>query len=360
MSHPQNMRILVTRLSHIGDCILTLPMVREIKKEFPASFIAWGVERPANQLLELHPDIDQIIQIPKGWMGRPSNWLALYRQLRQFQFDVAIDPQGITKSALLAWLSGARQRIGIRGRWGRELSPFLNNDLVATQTTHLVDRSLELVQRLGVTHGEADFGLPACGEASEAMDQFLVQSKLFSRFAIINPGASWPSKRWETTRFAEVARDLWERYQIPSLITWAGEQERQMAEIIHRDAPESASIAPPTSLREFAALAQRAEFFMGCDTGPLHIAAAMGCRCVGLYGTTLPEESGAYGKQHVAIQKWHQAGSCKERRSAPNLAMQAIQVADVMAGVDTLLSKNPPSRMEKISSLQPIGLPQFQ
>lgn len=338
MSQPGKLRILVTRLSHIGDCILTLPMVRAIKREYPDSYVAWAVERPANQLLELHPDIDQIIQVPKGWLSRPSNWFSLSRQLRRFQFDVAIDPQGITKSALLGWLSGAGQRIGIRGKWGRELSPLLNNELVVTRKTHLVDRSLELLQSLGVTDLTVDFGLPVCPQARESMERFRRDADLPDRFVILNPGASWPSKRWENPRFAEVAKDLWDQHQVRSLITWAGDQEQQMAVEINQLAPDSTLLAPQTSLREFAALARRAEFFIGCDTGPLHIAVAMGCPCVGLYGTTLPQESGAYGSQHLAIQKWHQAGSCTERRSAPNRAMQDIQVADVTAAISAWLA----------------------
>lgn len=337
MFTPTNPRILICRLSHIGDCILTLPMVREIKREYPSAFIGWAVEAPSHQLLELHPEIDQLIMVPKGWIKQPSQWARLSGKLRAFNFDVSIDPQGITKSAMLGWISGAKQRIGIQGKWGRELSSRLNNDLVLTQTSHLVDRSLELTQRLGTSRGDVDFGLPVCGAAEITVQKFLDQLLPSDHFAVINPGASWASKRWELDRFAGVANYIWDRYQIPSIVTWAGDEELAMAEKIHQLAPAATRIAPQTSLREFAALAHKAKFFIGCDTGPMHIASAMGCRCVGLYGPTRPEESGAYGKHHFAVQKWYQAGSSRQRRTAENVAMRDIQVADVIPAIDSLL-----------------------
>ena len=120
MSNTRFPRILITRLSHIGDCVLTLPMLCAIRRKVPKAFIAWAVEPPSQQLLNLHPDIDKIIPVPKGWMSKPKCWPELFRSLRQPNFDFAIDPQGITKSAALARISRAKTRVGIRGRWGRE------------------------------------------------------------------------------------------------------------------------------------------------------------------------------------------------------------------------------------------------
>ena len=141
-------RILITRLSHIGDCVLTLPMLTAIRKKYPGAFIAWAVEAPSDQLLEIHPDLDEVILVPKSWVRKPKHWFELRKKLGSYRFEIAIDPQGISKSAMLGWISGAQQRIGIRGRWGRELSPFLNNRLVETKSPHIVDRSVELLSEL--------------------------------------------------------------------------------------------------------------------------------------------------------------------------------------------------------------------
>ena len=124
--------ILITRLSHIGDCVLTLPMLDRVKQIYPTSKIVWAVESPTQQLLSLVPEIDHIIKVPKSWMSNWRHWRSLRKQLLSHKIDIAIDPQGITKSSALAWISGAPKRVGLQGRWGRELSTWLNNQLVDT------------------------------------------------------------------------------------------------------------------------------------------------------------------------------------------------------------------------------------
>lgn len=339
-------RILITRLSHIGDCILTLPLLNEIRRKYPNAFIAWAVESPSHKLLGLHSGIDEIIMVPKGWAGKPKCWGPLRKNLRKHNFDVAIDPQGITKSAALGWLSGAKKRIGIRGKWGRELSPWLNNKLVETQSTHLVDRSLELLAELDIRDTQSrkvEFALPLCEEATISLEMSIPAQSLVELvgryFCVINPGGSWASKRWEMDRYGAVASYLKRHRGMKSLIVWAGEEEHQMATHIHNFDPEASVIAPKTDLRELAVVCQKAAFFLGGDTGPLHLASAMGTPCVGLYGTTRPEDSGAYGPQHIAIQKWYQSGSCRKRRNAENDAMRDILASDVFAACDQMLKQ---------------------
>lgn len=323
-------------------------MLNAIRRKYPNAFIGWAVESPTHKLLDLHSGIDEMILVPKGWIKKPSCWGNLRSQLRQHQFDIAIDPQGITKSAALGWISGAKKRIGIRGRWGRELSPWLNNNLVETKASHLVDRSLELITNLApdvsATPNESEeqpvrFGLAACEQSSVSLDLSLEQSKLGDYFALINPGGSWASKRWEIERFGAVASFLKRQKGIKSLIVWAGDQELEMAKTIHQFDPDASVIAPKTDLRDLAVLCDRAAFFIGSDTGPMHLATAMGTPCIGLYGPTRPEDSGAYGPQNIAIQKWYQSGSCRKRRNADNDAMRDILAADVFEACDQMIKQ---------------------
>jgi lipopolysaccharide heptosyltransferase I len=326
-------RILICRLSHIGDCILTLPMLTSLRRARPDAWIAWATERPCDQLLSRHPQLDELITIPKGWMKRPSSILAMRRKLREYSFDITIDPQSIAKSAMLAWVSGASLRLGFSGVHGREGSPWFNNRLVQTQSTHLVDRSLELLTALEIQPGEAQFELPLRESTDCYVEQFLTQRGLEdARFLVINPGASWPSKRWENSRFAEVARQLYEKTGLPSVVTWAGDMELAWATAICTDSGGAAMLAPKTDLPQLASLLKRAEIFVGCDTGPLHLAAAAGTVCVGLYGPTRPQDSGAYGQRHFAIQNEYQGGSSRQRRRGSNRAMKLItadQVVDI-------------------------------
>ena len=339
MSKHKSPKILITRLSHIGDCVLTLPMLCAIRKKIPGAFIAWAVESPSQQLLNLHPDIDEIIQVPKRWVSKPKKWPELFRRLRRPQFDIAIDPQGITKSSGLARISGAKTRIGIRGRWGRELSPYLNNCLVSTATTHLVDRSIELLSILGIKNCKIEYRLPVCSKSQNKIQQFLNRHSLRGSFVVINPGASWESKRWVLGRFATVASHLHKCYGVKSIVTWAGNEERAMADRLVSLNSQALVMAEQTSLTDLAALCQQARFFVGCDTGPLHIAAAMGTPCVGLYGTTRPIDSGAYGSAHISVQKWYQTGSCRQRRNASNDAMRDIMASDVNEACDRMIAR---------------------
>ncbi len=334
MSSP---RILITRLSHIGDCILTLPLVNAIRNQYPNAFIAWAVESPTQQLLQNNPAIDQIIQIPKSWISKPGAWIPLRKELRGGNFDIAIDPQGLTKSALLGWLSGAQRRIGIKGRWGRELSPWLNNSLVETSADHVVDRSLELLIEMDIENPAVEFKLNADAAADQTVTRWIKSHNLES-FVVINPGASWASKRWENDRFGTVARHLFNQHGLPTVITWAGDLEKTMAQEIWRLNTDGSVCAMPTTLNELSSLIAKARFFIGCDTGPMHIATAVGTPCVGLYGTTRAQDSGAYGPANVAVQKWYQSGSCKKRRRANNDAMRDIMTSDVNAACDQMIA----------------------
>jgi len=306
--------------------------------------ISWAIESPTQKLLAGHPSVDEFIVIPKAWMKKPANWFELRRKFKQRKFDIAIDPQGITKSAMLGWISGARTRIGIKGQWGRELSPWLNNQLVETEQTHLVDRSLELLSVLkdfGTPAKTPRYDFPLPKEAIEFCRAFAARENL-ARFAVINPGASWASKRWNNERFGSVGSWLFRHKGLRSVLTWAGSEEETMAKEIAAFDPDAFVIAPSTDLPQLAAMLSLADMFVGCDTGPLHIAAAVGTPCVGLYGTTRPQDSGAWPyaapTPHVAVQKWHQSGSCRKRRSAANDAMMDILAADVFTACENCLA----------------------
>lgn len=332
-------RVLIARLSHIGDCIHAFPLAHALRERFPAAHLAWVVERPAEQLVRLHPAVDETIVLPKRWYRSPTETLRAARAVGQRRFDVSIDPQSLTKTALLAKWSGASQRIGFAQGQGRELAPWLNNVRVPARAAHVVDRYLELLRPLGIERPQVDFTIRRDAAAVRAMRQFVLGAHLSGGFAVINPGAGWPSRLWPTQRFGIVARHLGEVRGVPSVAVWAGEAEREMAgEIVARSAGH-AILAPATNLVELAALLSMARIFVGADTGPLHLAAAMGAPCVSLHGATLAAVSGAYGDEHLLLQERYQGRASRKRRGAGNEAMQAIEVEAVCAACDELLSR---------------------
>jgi ADP-heptose:LPS heptosyltransferase len=336
-------RILISRLSAIGDCVLTTPLLCALRDRFPNSHIAWVTERGPASLLEGHDALDELIVVPKRWMKSPSGVRRLRSKLRASRFDLAIDPQGLTKNSLLSWLSGTRRRIGFDKPRGRELSRWLNSELVTPTKEHLVDAQLELLKPLGIEHPQVRFDLPVIAEVESKVDKMLRGAHLGCEFIAINCGAGWDSRLWSMYRYGRVARCLGERHQVPSLVLWSGERERASAEEIVSCSGGRAVVAPPTTLPELASICRRARVFVGSDTGHLHIAAAGGTPCVGLHGTTRPQASGAYGPQHIHIQKRFHDGTSRERRRASNDAMLEIDVDTVVAACETLLAREPNS-----------------
>jgi ADP-heptose:LPS heptosyltransferase len=289
--------------------------------------------------LEGHAALDRVIVVKKGWMRSPAEVARLRSKLRSLHFDVTLDPQSLTKSALAAWLSGAPRRIGFARPDGRELAPLLNNQTIVPASTHVVDRYLELTRPLGVEPAPAKFDIPIRPDARRFAAAFLSELHLAGGHAAINPGAGWDSKLWPAERYGAVARFLGEKRRLPSLVVWSGDRERQWAQTIVQQSGGHAVMAPSTTLPQLAATVAGAQLFVGSDTGPLHLAAAMGVRCVGLYGPTRPEVCGPYGPGHQTVQAFYQDGNSRQRRGADNRAMRAITVEMVCEACDTVLAR---------------------
>ncbi len=343
MPHESPATILITRLSHIGDCILTLPLAIAIREQMPAARIAWVVEPPADELLGGHAAIDHLVIAERGWRKSWSKYRRLRGRLRELRPSVSLDPQGLTKSAILAWASGAPRRIGPARPHAGELAPWLNREHVAIRQVHLVDRTLALLEPLQLRRGLVRFELPRHAESEGAMHAILRERHLLDGYYVINPGASWPSKRWPPSSFAVVAKELGQRYQLPALVTWAGRQEQELAvEIVERSGGH-AILAPPTNLRELLAVLRQARYYLGSDTGPMHMAAAVQTPCVALFGPTRPEASGPYGEGHICLQAYYQAGSRRARRKGSDAAMRAIEVDSVVRACEDLICSSEPA-----------------
>jgi lipopolysaccharide heptosyltransferase I len=337
-------RILIVRTSAIGDVVHGLPVLNALRDALPRAYIAWVVEGAAGQLLRDHKALDELVVIRRKWLKSPPAVLDLRRRLRALKFDVAIDLQGLTKSAVAARLSGAPRRIGFDGRDGRELSRWLNNDLVTPTQTHVIDRNLQLLAPLGITNPVVRFDLHDTPADARTAHEIVAARRLSDRFAVINPGAGWPSKLWPAERFGAVARFLGNRHALPSLVVWAGDVERAAAEQIVAASAGFATMAPPTSLRELAAVTRGAALFVSSDTGPLHMAVAVGTPCVGLFGPMPAERNGPYGPRHVSVQKVCMTGTSRQRRTAGPESMEAIAIDDVCEACGRILEREAPAR----------------
>ncbi len=334
----QSPRILIVRLSAIGDVIHGVPVLCALREALPDAFLGWVVEGRAGDLLEDHPALDALVRVPRGWLKSPREIWRLRRRLHELRFDTAIDLQCLTKSAIAAWLSGARRRIGKGGSDGRELSRWFHNELVACGGSHVIEHYLDLLGPLGITSPAVRFDLTERADDARMADEFLRASGLTTgRFAIVNPGAGWPSKIWPAERYGELARRLAKAHGVASVAAWGVPSELPLAERIVATSGGHARLASPTSMTELAALCRRAAIFVGSDTGPMHLAVAVGVPTISLHGPSRADWCGAYGPENIRLQVRYEEGSALERRKADDSAMRAIDVALVADACDRLL-----------------------
>ncbi|TWT51218.1 Lipopolysaccharide heptosyltransferase 1 [Rubripirellula amarantea] len=329
-------RVLISRMSAIGDCILTLPVACAIRDAFPHAYIGWVVEKKAAPMVRGHQALNAVIELDRGWFTSAKGIRTARAALRSHCFEFSIDCQGLTKSALAGRLSGAKTRVGFKGRHGGEISSLLNNTKISPVFKHVTDRSLELLIPLGVHSPKVKWKLPLSATSRHWATRWR-RTINTSKLAVLNPGATWESKMWEADRFAATARYLRDQYGYHSIAVWGTDEERRMAEKMVALSDDSMSLAPDTDLHHLGALIESADLFISGDTGPLHMAVAVGTATIGLYGSTRPGDSGPYGQ--IAIQKEYQRGSRKQRRKADNSAMRKITVDHVCQKIDEIESR---------------------
>lgn len=332
-------RILIVRLSAVGDTILNLPIACALRRHLPDAEIGWVVGRGASGLLEGHPCVDQVFILGSGATRSPRSFLSFVRGLRDWRPDVVIDAQGLTKSSILGWLSGARQRIGLAKSEfeGRELSAWINNTIVKPHTTHVIDRGLELLRPLGIDTSEIEYRLPRSPKLREQVAAQAAELGWQSPGAIINVGAGWESKIWPNERYAAIARHLADNWNLRSCIAWGGPKEKAAAEEVVAMSEGAAILAPSTKLPELAEWIRHARLFIGSDTGPMHLACALGIPTIGLIGPMPVERVGPRGPAQVAIQRLTLPESQRHRRKIECGPMLSIEVAGVARACDSLL-----------------------
>ncbi len=269
-------QVIVLRLSALGDVIHTIPAVMSLEQ---AADITWVVEAPYRELVEI---VAGVKTLPVRMKKEPRAAIRAIRNLRDV--DVSVDFQGLIKSAALGWLSRARIRYGFDRDAIREKAALLfSNCKVHVDTSkHVVDQNLALANAVAAATAPEpnwrDYPTPVPG---------------YENAIVLLPGAGKPNKLWPVERFRELAKRIGPK----ALAVW-GPGERELAEAI------GARVAPPTTLRELAWILQKAELVIGADTGPLHLADALGTKVIGLYAPTNPRRNGPYGQLQHCIDRF--------------------------------------------------------
>ncbi len=330
--------IVIVKLSAIGDVLHGVPAAVALKRAFPNACIGWAVEGRAADVLAGHPAIDHLFRLPRGWLKSPSAVLALRRQLRAFAPDVAIDMQGLLKSGIATWLSAAPMRIGFARPISRERAWLTYTNRVKPVATHVVDRNCDLLVPLGVRESRPQFEMPHWPGSRTRVQAWLEDLRFSQPPVVINPGAGWTSKLWPAERFAAVARGLADRHGLRSLVVWGGSGERAAAEQIVGASAGAAVLAPDTSLQDLGELFRHSRMLISSDTGPLHLAAAVGTPCVGLFGPVPASRNGPYGGQHVCVEPPDGVRPVWDDRKTDTRSMAAIEVDRVVAAAEKLLA----------------------
>ena len=297
------MNVLLLRLSALGDVIHTFPAVEEMRAALPAARIAWVVERPYAEMVAAVAPVDEVVSVAtRRWRKSPSStetWGelgALRRTLRREGGGVAVDFQGLAKSAILGWIAGSTARFSLDRQSIREPAALLfSNRRVGIEAgLHVVDINRALARRVVTDLG----GTPVAGNAPD-LQRFAADPSgelagiVDDETVVFLPGAGKPAKQWNINSFRALATTITRDLRRRVLVAW-GPGEEDLARGVVKEG--EGTMAPPTNLRQLAFLLSRARLVVGGDTGPLHLAAALGTDVVGLYGPTDPRRNGPYGQ----------------------------------------------------------------
>jgi heptosyltransferase-1 len=338
---------LIVRLGALGDIVHALPLAAALRAARPDARIDWLVDRRHRAILEFVGGLSRVVAVDtRQWRGA-TGVPAVVRALRQAAYDVAIDAQGLIKSAALARLAGARRVIGFDRAHLREPLARLAYDVVAAPVgPHVIDKALALARSAGVAAEAPRF--PIRPPVSDVVDRVRRQLGAggAAPFALLNPGAAWPNKRWPADRFGRLARAIRERHGWPSIVAW-GPGEEALARAVVDAAGGAAAAAPPTTLGELLALLAGAGVVVSGDTGPLHLAAALARPVVGLYGPTDPARNGPWAAGDVTVSRTAICRCRHQRRcQADRWCLEEVTVEEVAAAVDRRLQAGAKEHLE--------------
>jgi lipopolysaccharide heptosyltransferase I len=322
-SQRSGLRILIIKPSSLGDVVHALPAVNLIRRRFPDARISWLIRDSLVSLLKNCPLIDERIKFRRHAYAR---FPALLWRLRRARFDVVIDLQGLFRSGLMTAATGAARRIGLKD--AREGAHWFYNEIVPVERAHAVDRYLLAAKHLGCQTAPVEFplGIPP-HESTE-------------RLIAVSPSARWKTKLWGDDKFAELVR------QLPSkrVVVTGSVADRLRCDFIAQD---RRNVAGGTDLFELAELYSRCSVVITNDSGPMHIAAAVGTPVIAIFGPTDPTLTGPYGKQHVVLRSGIPCSPCMKDHCThmPRMeCMQKVTVEQVLQAAQPFIEQEKPTR----------------
>jgi len=334
-------RILIVRLGAIGDVVNALVFAAAIKERAPGAHVGWAVHELARPLVEGNPVIDRVHLWRRE--GGARGFLKLVREVRAEGYELAVDLQRITKSALLARLSGARRVLGFDRARAKELSWLWTRERIAPGDpgAHMVAQYLEVARHLGCAVERPRHPLPAEAGAATWAEELV--GELGAQPLVLGIGASKPANRWPPERWGALGAASRRELGLPVCLVGAP-QEAEAARRALRSAGDGAGVRDlvgRTSLLQLAALEASARLFVGCDSGPMHLAAALGTPVVALFGPADPRRTGPFGDGHRVVRVPPPCAPCNLKRcdQPRHACMEDISVEHVLEAVRRTLAR---------------------
>jgi 3-deoxy-D-manno-octulosonic-acid transferase/heptosyltransferase-1 len=347
-------KILIVKLSAIGDVIHTLPALNALRRHWPDAHITWLVEEAAADLVLGHPALDRVLVCRrKSWQGElrsirsflkvAAEISRFIRRLRDTDYDLILDFQALLKSAVWIALARGRRKIG----FGRGLEHMEHSYLFLTERipavsmeVHALERGLMLLRAIGIPSQQVDYRIHVSAAARHKVDRLLADGGIRSDspYVAVNPMAKWKTKGWEAEKFTALADRLIETYRLQVVFTGSGEDHQSIESMIDRMAHGNRAFnsAGKTSLTELAAVFERARLVISTDTGPMHLAAALERPVVALFGPTAPWRTGPFGQIHRIVRTAAGCSPCFKRDCPEPRCMTHISVENVLEAVASM------------------------
>ena len=343
-------RILLIKLSALGDVIQTLPTLEAFRAAYPEAEIAWLVEEAAAPLLSRHPALDSVlISRRQTWLraartrrGLGAAWQEgrhLVQALRKQPFDAVLDLQGLLKSALWTKLARSPRKVGFMGT--RELSYLALTDRLPPYDPdeHAVRRYLRLAEHLGAVAAPIRFRLALPLAAGQNLAPLWTAGN--GPLMVMHPGTRWPSKHWPPQLWAQLADALRQARRARIVFTGSAADRPLIAQIQAQMHGEAVDLSGRTDLPALARLLFQADAAVTTDTGPMHLAAAVGTPVAAVFGPTAPWRTGPYGRQHRVVRTGVACSPCRERNCPKPVCLTELPVEMVLTAALALLDQDP-------------------
>jgi heptosyltransferase-1 len=344
--------ILIVKLSAIGDVIHTLPALNAVRNYCPEANITWLVEEDAASLVIGHRALNRVIVSKrKRWLKalRSLSLLSTIKEvhgfikvLRDTRYDMILDFQALLKSGILIALARGQRKIGFgKGLEHMEHSYiFLNERIPAVDMEiHALTRGMMLLNAIGIPTNEVEYKLPVSNDDWEKVDELIKRHGLIGVKILIaiNPVAKWESKLWPKERFARLADMIIDKYDARIVFTGGPEDRPTIQDVMSAMKRRALNLAGQTTLKMLAALYEKTALVISTDTGPMHLAAAMGTPVVAIFGPTAPWRTGPYGSGHRVVRADSECSPCFKRQCETIDCMHQISVDQVFDAVSKII-----------------------